>query len=164
MKNHLIAAALFSTFATGVFAEDPPKAKMPTAETPAQTGSITVRVTGLKPEEAEDGTFLVAIHDDAARWPKLEDALQVKKVPAQEVVGQSALEVTFDDIPLNHAYAMQALHDENGNGELDFRWKIFPKEGFGLSNDYQPREQPKFEKAAIEFSESPLTTNIELAY
>ena len=125
-----------------------------------ERGTVVVKVSGLKPAEG-GGHYLVAIHDSAERWPDIDEALAVKKVA---VTDQTTLEVHFNNIPLGQDYALQALHDENDNGELDMRMFVIPKEGFGLSNAYQPREKPKFDKAAVTFSQPNQLVEIELAY
>ena len=70
-------------------------------------------------------------------------------------------------IPLSKLHkgtiAVVVYHDEDGNGELKtgFLWR--PKEGFAFSNNYTPKGQPKFIKAAIELVHGE-SVNIELNY
>lgn len=50
-------------------------------------------------------------------------------------------------------YAVNILHDENGNGKID-RGLILPKEGIGFSNieSINIRNRPTFKKASFEFT------------
>ncbi len=59
-------------------------------------------------------------------------------------------EVVVRDIPPG-IYAVQAIHDENGNGELDRRLLLQPLEGIGFSrNAPMRRGPPKFDDAAVD--------------
>jgi uncharacterized protein (DUF2141 family) len=69
----------------------------------------------------------------------------------------------FRDLPPGR-YAVIAYHDENGNGKLDLRFGMFPKEGYGLSNDYIPSGPPKFKAAVIDVPPSGASSAIRLAY
>ncbi len=56
--------------------------------------------------------------------------------------------VTVTGVPPG-TYAVQAIHDENGNGDLD-RGLILPKEGIGFSRDAPMRRgPPRFADAAV---------------
>jgi len=50
--------------------------------------------------------------------------------------------LVFKDLPPG-MYAIQFIHDENGNDELDTNFLGIPKEGFGFSNDAFGRFGPK---------------------
>lgn len=59
------------------------------------------------------------------------------------------LRVEFDGLPPGR-YAIMAYRDEDGNGELDRRFGMFPAEGYGLSNDPSVSGPPAFEDSAFE--------------
>jgi uncharacterized protein (DUF2141 family) len=59
----------------------------------------------------------------------------------------------FRDLPPGR-YAVIAYHDENGNGKLDLRFGMFPKEGYGLSNNPKLSGPPKFKDAAFEVTQT----------
>lgn len=64
-------------------------------------------------------------------------------------IANGSSQVTFQDIP-SGKYAVNILHDENSNGEID-KGFILPKEGIGFSN-YESiglRNKPSFEKASF---------------
>ena len=57
-------------------------------------------------------------------------------------------------------YAVTYYHDENDNGQLDFKWYGAPDEGTGNSNDVKGIfGPPDFEKQLIEIS-GPLTVSM----
>jgi len=61
-------------------------------------------------------------------------------------------------------YAVIAYHDENGDGQLNRRFGMFPTEGYGLSNNNKPSGPPKFKDAAFDVSEGGNRIDIRLAY
>ena len=90
---------------------------------------------------------------------KEDQARQVMALPAREgsVIG------AFRDLPPGR-YAVIAYHDENANDKLDLRFGMFPKEGYGLSNDYVPSGPPKYKAAAIDVPNTGASSVIRLAY
>ncbi len=62
--------------------------------------------------------------------------------------------VTVKGLPPGR-YAVQAFHDENGNGSVDQGLFGIPREGVGFSNDAAIRfGPPKFDEAAFDFSQT----------
>lgn len=90
-----------------------------------------------------------------------------KEDKAREVVAQAAStgQVTgiFRGLPPGR-YAVIAYHDENGDGKLNLRFGMFPKEGYGLSNDYKPSGPPRFKNAAFELPQGGQRIEILLDY
>lgn len=80
-------------------------------------------------------------------WPnEFESAFRRQAIEAQP----GDVELTFDDLPPGR-YGVVALHDENENRKLDRNLFGIPKEGWGMSNNPEPKfSAPKFEKAAFE--------------
>lgn len=89
---------------------------------------------------------------------KEDKARQVLALPAAGTVNG-----VFRNLPPGR-YAVIAYHDENANGKLDLRFGMFPKEGYGLSNDYLPSGPPKFAGAAFDLPERGQRIDIRLAY
>ena len=56
-----------------------------------------------------------------------------------------------------------AYHDEDGNGELNRRFGMFPTEGYGLSNNPSVSGPPAFEDSAFEFAAGAGTVGINIA-
>lgn len=62
-------------------------------------------------------------------------------------------------------YAVQAVHDENGNGVLDRNGLGIPEEGYGFSrNPVTLFGPPDFEDAAISIGDGAFGTEITLRY
>ncbi len=60
-------------------------------------------------------------------------------------------------------YIVQAFHDENGNGKLDFKLYGAPKEAVGTSNNPPPRwRRPTFEEGAFAVADQPVEIVIRL--
>ena len=101
----------------------------------------TVIITNV---EHDEGYIDVKIYDSKNAFLEEDKAVEIirKKVKKGELV-----------VPLSKIHegqiAIVVYHDEDGDGKLKtgFFWR--PKEGFAFSNNYQPKVQPKFSKAAI---------------
>ena len=108
---------------------------------PAAAGDVRVRVQGVR---SEAGRVLVAL---CARAEFLE--------PSCGHVGSAAARagetvVMLRDVPPG-LYAAQAIHDENGNHDLDRGRFGLPREGLGFSRDAPIRRgPPRFSEAAVE--------------
>ncbi|RXR06204.1 DUF2141 domain-containing protein [Pseudoxanthomonas composti] len=61
-------------------------------------------------------------------------------------------QVVFRDLPAGR-YAVQVMHDENGNGRLDTNIIGMPTEGYGFSNNPRVMRKPTFDEAAFELPE-----------
>lgn len=72
--------------------------------------------------------------------------------------------VTVPDVPPGR-YAVQIYHDENGDGKLARGMFGMPKEGYGFSNDIQPKfGPPRFSGAAVELNDRPRKLAITMRY
>lgn len=60
--------------------------------------------------------------------------------------------LTLENLPAGR-YAIMAYHDEDGNGELNRRFGMFPTEGYALSNNPTVMGPPSFEDSAFEVVE-----------
>ena len=106
--------------------------------------SITVEVTGLR---NSDGILQFALYNKNGSIPD-EHYRNYYRLLKTGITNGSA-KITFQDIPAG-LYAVNILHDENGNGKID-KGFILPKEGIGFSN-YESiglRKKPSFEKASF---------------
>ena len=123
---------------------------------PATAGDLRVRVVDLR---SDSGRVHVAVYDDPAHFPKDGGYLADRIVPA----ARGEVSVVFPDLsPGLHALA--TYHDENGDGKLNLRLGMFPKEGYGLSNDPILSGPPKFESAAFDLPEAGRLIGIKLDY
>ena len=109
------------------------------ATLPAAAADLTVRIGNLRSAE---GQLLVAVCDEA-RFTE-------PGCPYTATAPASGGTVTIRDVPPG-IYAVQAIHDENGNGTLDRRLMFLPLEGIGFSrNAPMRRGPPSFADAALE--------------
>ena len=121
---------------------------------PDQNGiSLTIEVVGGKPNT---GNVILSVFSSEENFLKHPVANQTSAV---DEMGTSSFTVT-DLLP--GRYAVSAVYDEDGNGELNTGLLGIPKEMIGFSNNakgvFGP---PKFEKAAFEIN-SAMTLTIPL--
>jgi uncharacterized protein (DUF2141 family) len=84
------------------------------------------------------------------------------RASAPAVAGSMAF--TVADVPPGR-YAVQAFHDEDGDGKVTAAWFHIPKEGVGFSNDAMPRlMKPRFAKAAFDHADGGQRVPVKLRY
>ena len=78
----------------------------------------------------------------------------------------TTLSIVFEDIPFGTDYAIEVIHDENGNLKMDMRILQYPKpkEGFGLSNNTFHAGPPEYEKARFPLDQPLVELNIQMKY
>ncbi len=121
-----------------------------------QAADLVVAVDGVR---AADGQVKLMLFDREEGFRKEDQARQVLTVPATS----AGVAATFAGLPPGR-YAVIAYHDENGDGKLNLRFGMFPKEGYGLSNNPRLSGPPKFRDAAFELGEAGRRIDIRLAY
>lgn len=112
-----------------------------------ETFSLTVEVKELQNSK---GVVQFALYNKDGTIPD-EDYKKCWKI-LKEKIQNGTSKVTFSNLPLGK-YAVNILHDENENGEID-KGFILPIEGVGFSN-YQSIEltnRPNFSKASFELN------------
>ena len=77
-------------------------------------------------------------------------------------IADGAAVCTFD-VPAG-SYAIAAMHDENGNGELDTILVGMPTEGYGASRNAHGTFGPKYEDARFDYRGGILVMPITLRY
>ena len=110
-----------------------------------ETYSLTVEVKELQNSK---GVVQFALYNKDGTIPD-EDYKKCWKI-LKEKIQNGTSKVTFSNLPLGK-YAVNILHDENENGEID-KGFILPIEGVGFSN-YQSiglTNRPNFSKASFE--------------
>ena len=108
----------------------------------AQQTTLDVDLTGI---QHANGTVRVGLYQDPKTFRKEAHALAVQQVAA----ATGMVTVSFAALPPGR-YAVMAYHDEDGNGELNRRFGMFPTEGYGLSNNPTVSGPPAFEDSAFE--------------
>jgi uncharacterized protein (DUF2141 family) len=106
-----------------------------------------------------EGQVKLMLFEREEGFRKEDKARQVLALPATA----GMVSGVFHELPPGR-YAVIAYHDENGDGKLDLRFGMFPKEGYGLSNNPKFSGPPKFKEAAFEMPEAGQRIAIRLAY
>ena len=118
----------------------------------------TLNVTLQNVRDAS-GTVRAGLYREPATFRKEDKAVEI----AQASAAPGAITLTFRNLPPGR-YAIMAYHDENGDGQLNRRFGMFPTEGYGLSNNPQVSGPPAFEDSAFEVAAPETAITIELRY
>lgn len=114
--------------------------------TAPQRSRLEVDVSGVKPGT---GLVMVGLYDSRTEFPKVGKHLISRRMPASGTTTKAV----FSDVPYGN-YAIAVIDDQNGNGKLDMRLGLLPKEPLGFSNGasvgFGP---PKFRDASFEVDE-----------
>ena len=123
---------------------------------PVAAGDLEVRIEAVRDAA---GALKIMLFDREDGFRKEDKALKVLALPAAAgtVTGR------FQGLPAGR-YAVVAYHDENGDGKLNLRFGMFPKEGYGLSNSPKVSGPPKFKDAAFDIGDGENLIVIRLAY
>ncbi|MDG3063811.1 DUF2141 domain-containing protein [Thauera mechernichensis] len=139
MSAHLLVFLLSATTATMVL---------------AQASALEVSLTGIQHDR---GSLRVGLYSDPKTFRKEAQAIAIQQVPASA----GTVTVSFGALPPGR-YAIMAYHDEDGNGELNRRFGMFPTEGYGLSNNPTVSGPPAFADSAFEVAAGAGTTRISI--
>lgn len=119
-----------------------------------QAAELTVTITDIR--EAQ-GSLMVAVVDSDAAWNN-----QAKPVAAQKVTAvKGEMTLKFADLPAGK-YAVQVMHDENGNNQLDANFLGIPSEGYGFSNNPNVMRRAHFDEAVFEIDADSKAITIRL--
>jgi uncharacterized protein (DUF2141 family) len=121
----------------------PALALMCTLAAAANASDLTVTITDIR--EAK-GSLMVAVVNSDAAWNSKEKPVAAQKVSAT----QGEMKLLFKDLPAG-TYAVQVMHDENDNGQLDANFLGIPSEGYGFSNNPTVMRRPNFDEARFVF-------------
>jgi uncharacterized protein (DUF2141 family) len=122
------------------------------AQTPGKA-SVTVKVTGIR---GTQGKILVALRSGPGKIVQGQTAeIDSKTMTAQAV---------FADV-VPGTYDIAVIHDENGNGKLDFNDVGMPIEGYGHSNNPEKRAgEPSFDETKFTLGSSNAAYQVTLIY
>jgi len=123
---------------------------------PAFAADLEVAVDAVRGGE---GQVKMMLFEREEGFRKEDKARQVLALPA--AIG--TVSGVFRELPPGR-YAVIAYHDENGDGKLNLRFGMFPKEGYGLSNNPKLSGPPKFKDAAFDVTEAGIRVGITLNY
>ena len=122
----------------------------------ADDGTLDVTLRNVRDAS---GVLRAGLYREPATFRKEEKALSVVQAPA--AAGEVTL--SFAGLPPGR-YAIMAYHDENGDGQLNRRFGMFPTEGYGLSNNPRVSGPPAFEDSAFEVAGPATAIAIDLRY
>ncbi|WP_207476930.1 DUF2141 domain-containing protein [Arenibaculum pallidiluteum] len=126
-----------------------------TGALPARAATVEVVVEGLR---NATGQILVAVCPESLFLGR--ECPWVSRVPAR---GQSIV-ARLEGVPPG-IYAIQAIHDENANMDLDRNFVGYPLEGLGFSNDAPIRfGPPRFGDAAVTVRDPETRARLTLRY
>lgn len=121
---------------------------------PASAADLTVTLTGVYPGK---GRLHVALYAGPDGFRHEDKALRRETADAN---GESAT-VQFRGLPRGR-YAVMVYQDANGNGKLDLRFGMFPKEAWGLSNDPRVMGPPSFSASAFDIEDQDKAIRIPM--
>jgi len=77
----------------------------------------------------------------------------------ETVIKDGKVSITFKNVQPG-SYAVMGLHDENENGQMDFRENGMPLEAYGMSNNVMSFGPPQFDDAKFTVAEEDLELKI----
>jgi uncharacterized protein (DUF2141 family) len=120
----------------------------------ASAGELTVTITDIR--EAK-GVLMVSLVNSDAAWKN-----EAKPVAAQKVAAaQGEMKLQFKDLAPG-SYAVQVMHDENENNQLDANFLGIPTEGYGFSNNPNVMRKAHFDEARFDVGVDPASIVIRL--
>ena len=126
---------------------------------PVFAADLAIEVRGVR---STDGRVYVAVHGPEAKdaFPSGDGVVDRFRESARIGV----IRLVARDLPPGR-YAVNAFHDENGNGELDTNLVGIPSEGYGFANDPVIRfGPPEFDAAAVTVGKSSEVAVLTLNY
>ena len=108
----------------------------------AHAGELTVTITDI--HEAK-GFLMVSLVNSDAAWNNQDKPVAVRKIAAV----QGEVKLQFKDVAPG-TYAVQVMHDENGNDKLDTNFLGIPTEGYGFSNNPNLMRKAHYDEARFD--------------
>ena len=126
---------------------------------PILAADLAVEVRGIR---SGDGQLYVAVHAPESKEEFPAAAGMVAGFNQRARPG--TVRFVLRDLPPGR-YAVNAFHDENGNGDLDTNLVGIPSEGYGFANDPSSRfGPPDFEAAAVDLGDVPAVAVMNMVY
>ena len=129
------------------------------AAPPAFAAELVIEIRGIR---SDAGRVYVAVHAprEGEEFPYAEGMF----AGVQQRAHAGDMRFVLRDLPAGR-YAVNAFHDENGNGDLDANVLGIPKEGYGFANDPPtPFGPPDFAEAAVTVGDAPATAAMTMSY
>jgi len=130
------------------------------AQDPQPRGDIVVTAVGVQADQG--GSLLFLLYRGEPGWLNPDRAFASLAAPARD----DSVQVRFAAVPCDTAWAVQVIHDKNGNGRFDMRTFPFPKpkEGGGVSNNHTRMGPPRFAKARFALADSLGALRVVMRY
>ena len=124
----------------------------------AQSGKISVEISGFQNTE---GLARITLFNQNQGFPsKYQFGIRSKSIK----LDTTTILVVFDSLAYGE-YAVSVLHDKNSNGKMDTNLIGVPREGYGVSNNVNPKMRaPRFEEALFFLNASEIRISILLSY
>lgn len=120
------------------------------------TGKMAFNIDGI---ESLSGTVYCRLYKDEQGFPA-DGEFAIAELLVKPIPGQTSC--VFEEIEKG-TYAFSVWHDVDDDGELDSNFVGVPKEPVGASNNAKGRfGPPKFQKAAVELSESTFEQSVTI--
>lgn len=126
---------------------------------PSLAADLAIEVHGIR---SDDGRLYVAVHPPESQATFPEGTGLIAAIQQRAHTG--VLRFVLRDLPPGR-YAVNAYHDENGNGELDTNFVGIPSEGYGFANDPSTSFGPAdFDAAAVDVGDAAAVAAMTLRY
>lgn len=117
--------------------------------------TVTVIIKNI---DKAQGKIEVGMYDSSKYW--LEDEGQYYE-EIMDCSSAPTMTITIPNVEYG-TYGFSLYHDENGNGEMDFRTWI-PKEPYGFSNNPKAKwSKPSFSKCSFSVNQPNVTIEVDL--
>ena len=124
----------------------------------AQSGKIIVEIQEFKNTK---GLARIVLFNQSEGFPsEYQFGIKSKSLNLDSTV----ISAVFDSVDYGE-YALSVLHDENKNGKIDTNFIGIPREGYGVSNNINPKlRAPLFDEAMFLLNIPEIKINIILHY
>ncbi|MCG8426384.1 MAG: DUF2141 domain-containing protein [Chromatiales bacterium] len=116
----------------------------------SHAGDLQLNVTNIR---NANGNILISVFDNARDYEVLSGNAEQYHTFVSLKFHTPSRTVMIPDFP-GGTYAAIAVHDENGNNDLDSSFFGIPTEGFSISNHEGKLSEPRFQEAAFTHRES----------
>lgn len=118
--------------------------------------TVTVIIKNI---DKAEGKIEMGLYDSSKYW--LEDEGQYFE-DIIECTDAPSMTITIPNVEYGD-YAFSLYHDENNNGEMDFRSIWIPKEPYGFSNNPKAKwSKPSFKKCSFPVNQASVTIEVDL--
>jgi uncharacterized protein (DUF2141 family) len=123
----------------------------------ARAADLTVTVDRIR---SAQGQITFSLYDNRDAWLKDNRSVVDTAVPARA----GSVSVVFRNLKPG-VYAVVTMHDDNGDGHMDFTFLGMPKKGYAFSNNVRPfLSAPHFLRAAFTIGTTDAAILIHMVY